>query len=144
MMAATTPTATADGEFRYGCCIDAGSSGSRIYLYRWPASKHQRQQQPDDENDDDDDDIAVPSSSSDRFIKVERKAIFSQERTPGISHESGLGIQVIQELAALAKAALPIDVNPEYVPIYLGATAGMRLIDSTSSHEGRLPWSHSE
>ncbi|KAL3761173.1 hypothetical protein ACHAWU_000268 [Discostella pseudostelligera] len=136
-----TATPTADGEFRYGCCIDAGSSGSRIYLYRWPASKHQRQQQQqqpndyyDDENDDDDD-IAVPSSSSDRFIKVERKAIFSQERTPGISHESGLGIQAVQELAALAKAALPIDVNPEYVPIYLGATAGMRLIDSTSSHE---------
>ncbi len=120
-----TAVDTNGDEFRYGCCIDAGSSGSRIYLYRWPvAAVPQRQHRHDSE--------ALTTSSA--FIKVERKAIFSQERTPGISHEGGLGIQAVQELVALAKAALlPLDVNPKYVPIYLGATAGMRiLIDSSS------------
>lgn len=119
-----------DHGFQYGCCIDAGSSGSRIYLYRWP-------QQADDDVDDiiiDGKTLPATTSSSATFIKVERKAIFSQERTPGISHEGGLGIQAVQTLVALAKAALPPDVNPKHVPIYLGATAGMRIvIDSSSS-----------
>ena len=136
MMMTNTAAAT-DGDFRYGCCIDAGSSGSRIYLYRWPVEAVHQQQQSDDEDDDDDDggEALAHTSSSSTFIKVERRAIFNQERTPGISHDGGLGIQVVQELAALAKAALPPDVDPKYVPIYLGATAGMRIIDTTSTHE---------
>ena len=122
-----TAVDTNGDEFRYGCCIDAGSSGSRIYLYRWPGTAVPQRQH---RHRTDDDSEALTTSST--FIKVERKAIFSQERTPGISHEGGLGIQAVQELVTLAKAALlPLDVDPKYVPIYLGATAGMRiLIDS--------------
>ena len=136
-MMMTNTAASTDGDFRYGCCIDAGSSGSRIYLYRWPVEAVHQQQQSDDEDDDDDDggEALAHTSSSSTFIKVERRAIFNQERTPGISHDGGLGIHVVQELAALAKAALPPDVDPKYVPIYLGATAGMRIIDTTSTHE---------
>ena len=89
--------------------------------------------------DDDDDVDRIPLTSSTFFIKVKHEAIFSQERTPGISHKGGLGIQAVQELVALVKAALPPDVNPKHVPIYLGATAGMRIvINSTSTNEAAL------
>mmetsp|Transcript_16444 Transcript_16444/g.35542 ORF Transcript_16444/g.35542 Transcript_16444/m.35542 type:complete len:465 (+) Transcript_16444:145-1539(+) len=92
----------------YGAAIDAGSSGSRIYLYQWPKRE----------------------LASGAFTKVEREAVFSEERTPGVSDSDGTGIDLLEELVSLAKAALPSDVDPNEVPIYLGATAGMRITDS--------------
>lgn len=93
--------------FRYGIAIDAGSSGSRIYLYRWPKTE--------------------PSQA---FTKVEEQAVFSQARTPGITANHGIGLSLLEELIDLAKSALPSDVDPSEVPVYLGATAGMRIINA--------------
>ncbi|KAL7537234.1 hypothetical protein ACHAWF_005699 [Thalassiosira exigua] len=96
--------------FDYGVAIDAGSSGTRIYVYRWPrpeGGEHTR---------------ASPS-----LAKVEKEAVFSDERTPGI--DEGRGVAGLRELIASAKRALPRRVDPSDVPIYLGATAGMRILD---------------
>lgn len=96
-------------QFGYGCIVDAGSSGSRIYLYRWPKEEY-------------DDDIPKPLS------KVEQEAIFSDERNVGISDDRG--VDLLGELLSSTKAAIPSNVDPSDVPIYLGATAGMRLLNS--------------
>jgi len=102
-----------DEQYGYGVAIDAGSSGSRIYVYRWPTSK----------------------TNLDDFTKVEREAIYSEEVTPGISADNGQGIQQLQTLVNLAKRAIPSNIDISTIPIYLGATAGMRIIDSNYENE---------
>lgn len=98
--------------FGYGAIIDAGSSGSRIFLYRWP------------KNEDD----------TTTYTKVEQEALFSDERnTGGVTAERG--IDMLAELLSGVKAALPSEVNLNEVPIFLGATAGMRKLDSASEAE---------
>jgi len=103
-----------DEQYGYGVAIDAGSSGSRIYVYRWPTSK---------------------TNLDDQFTKVEREAIYSEEVTPGISADNGQGIQQLSTLVNLAKHAIPSNIDISTIPIYLGATAGMRIIDSTYENE---------
>ena len=85
----------------YGCVVDAGSSGSRIFLYQWP--KHG--DGPTEE-------------------------VFNEEITPGISDQEH-GLAALQELVTQARNALRHYHTSAYdVPIYLGATAGLRLVDS--------------
>ncbi|KAL9180556.1 hypothetical protein ACHAXT_011009 [Thalassiosira profunda] len=98
-------------DFGYGVAIDAGSSGSRIYLYRWPRG------------------ALAGGIASEAFVKVEKEALFHDERAPGINDDNGIGIDLLEELVALAGEALPSGVDPSNVPIYLGATAGMRILD---------------
>ena len=111
-----SPSSSTTEEYRYGAAIDAGSSGSRIYLYRWPVNKLPQHEQ---------------LNTSQEFTKVEREAIYTAEVTPGISDEHGIGIALLEELVTLAKEALPSNVDVSHVPIFLGATAGMRIIDSS-------------
>ena len=73
--------------------------------------------------------ICFLAASQALFTKVEEQAIFSQEKTPGITDSRGNGLRLLEEMVASTKAALPSDVDPIEVPIYLGATAGMRIID---------------
>lgn len=101
------------GEFGYGCVIDAGSSGSRIYVYRWPVRKF---------------DTLPPS-----VTQVEREALFSKKKSPGISDPKGLPL--LKDLVSLAKAAIPEDADLKQIPVYLGATAGMRILDPTLEAE---------
>jgi apyrase len=56
--------------------------------------------------------------------------VFNEERTPGISDPEH-GLEALRELVTLAKNALPQHhgVNAPDVPIYLGATAGLRLVE---------------
>ncbi|KAK1735352.1 GDA1/CD39 NTPase family protein [Skeletonema marinoi] len=63
--------------YSYGCVVDAGSSGSRIFLYRWPKQKDG----PTEE-------------------------VFNEEITPGISDPEH-GLAALQELVTLARKALP-------------------------------------
>ncbi|KAL7547024.1 hypothetical protein ACHAWF_010350, partial [Thalassiosira exigua] len=99
----------ASSDFGYGCVIDAGSSGTRIYLYRWPKYN---------------------GDGGRASIKVERRALFSDERNSGIAEDNGTDL--LDELLSSAQAALPPSVDLGEVPIFLGATAGMRLLDAAS------------
>ena len=85
----------------YGCVVDAGSSGSRIFVYRWPEGG----QGPTEE-------------------------VFHEEITPGIS-DSEHGIAALKDLLNLAKKTLTQhhEVDVKEVPIHVGATAGLRLIE---------------
>lgn len=96
--------------YNYGCVIDAGSSGSRIYIYKWPTNQ----------------------TDTNEFIKIHHEPIFSNEMRPGVSNLDG-GIETLVELVSSAKDALPNDVDQSNVPIYLGATAGLRLSDKADS-----------
>ena len=89
-------------EYGYGCVVDAGSSGSRIFLYRWPKQGGEH---------------------------GATEEVFNEEMTPGISDPEH-GLAALQELVTLAKNALPEHhgVQAHDVPIYLGATAGLRLV----------------
>ncbi|KAL7531760.1 hypothetical protein ACHAXR_008031, partial [Thalassiosira sp. AJA248-18] len=106
------------------CIIDAGSSGSRIYLYRWP----------NEAEADDDHRLRGGGGGGKKstLAKVEQQAVFSDERAVGISNKEEHGIDLLDELLSSTKAALPPNVDPGDVPIYLGATAGMRLLNSES------------
>ncbi|KAL3784354.1 hypothetical protein HJC23_004117 [Cyclotella cryptica] len=89
----------ASNNYVYGCVIDAGSSSSRLYIYRW-------------------------HTTTQHSITKH----YSHESSPGISHTHG--IAALSSLLASAKSSLyHNDVRPENVPIYLGATAGMRILD---------------
>ena len=93
-------------EYSYGSVVDAGFSGSRIFVYRWP--KHG--DGPTEE-------------------------VFHEEMTPGIS-DLEHGLDALQELVTLAKNALPQHhPTAQDVPIYLGATAGLRLVDPEQREE---------
>jgi apyrase len=86
--------------YSYGCVIDAGSSGSRIHVYQW-------QSQP----------LSAPITK-----------YFTHESSPGIS-DPNHGVAVLLDLIGLARVSLPRSIDLDTVPIFLGATAGMRILD---------------
>lgn len=109
----TTPTVRAEEGanvatvvYAYGAIIDAGSSGSRIYLYKWPARNFHS--------------LPPPLSEVARATNEKNKV------TPGISSPDGLA--KLPGLVEAAKGLVPKGVDLKTVPLYLGATAGMRIL----------------
>lgn len=91
----------------YGVNFDAGSSGTRVYVYKW--SCRRTQQAPD---------LDITSESP------------NLRKTPGISSfiENLNGIpHYFNSLMVFVNNIVP-STQREYVPIYLRATAGMRLL----------------
>ncbi|XP_045710278.1 ectonucleoside triphosphate diphosphohydrolase 1 isoform X1 [Phyllostomus hastatus] len=90
---------------KYGIVLDAGSSHTTLYIYKWPAEK---------END-----TGVVNQIHECKVKG-----------PGISQyahkTSGLGIYLTACMERAGKV-IPISQHQE-TPVYLGATAGMRLL----------------
>ena len=107
-----------DNGRNYGIVIDAGSSGSRIYIYSWldPA-------------------LSSHSSSLESAIKLEKAdasgSNFELKEEPGISTFSINPKNVGPHLEPLLKFAsntIPLSKQSK-TPIFLFATAGMRLVD---------------
>ncbi|KAK5118265.1 hypothetical protein LTR85_008245 [Meristemomyces frigidus] len=105
------------GKHRYGAVIDAGSSGSRVYVYRWLNAQAARAK-----ND-------VEKLASLPNIKTKNK--WRKKVHPGIStfgeKPELVGSEHLKELVEFALDIVPKD-EVENTPIFLLATAGMRLL----------------
>lgn len=92
----------------YSVVIDAGSSGSRVYIYKYNGLK----------ND-------VP-----QFEAVKIDAALTSKVSPGIATLANTSIKQIKDhldpLLASVRASIPSGINLASVPIFLGATAGVR------------------
>ena len=113
------PTSLAwDNGRNYGIVIDAGSSGSRIYIYSWL-----------------DPSVSSSSPTRDSTIKIEKAdatgSNFELKEEPGISSLSsnprGVGSH-LEPLLAFASKSIPI-AKQSTTPVFLFATAGMRLVE---------------
>ncbi|KAJ3269579.1 Golgi apyrase [Terramyces sp. JEL0728] len=99
---------------RYCVVIDAGSSGSRVYVYTWDS----------------------PSSASKSVIGIAKPSggAFEKKIKPGISslaHDPSRVSSYIEPLLEFAAASVPYELHP-ITPIYLYATAGLRLVEETA------------
>eukprot|EP01012_Entosiphon_sulcatum_P009808 TRINITY_DN1562_c0_g1_i2.p1 TRINITY_DN1562_c0_g1~~TRINITY_DN1562_c0_g1_i2.p1 ORF type:complete len:466 (-),score=62.89 TRINITY_DN1562_c0_g1_i2:191-1588(-) len=103
--------AQAIAQSEYGLVMDAGSSGTRIYVYTWLQRTNYRQ---------------FPDVNSAPIGQPQ----WSKKKTPGISafasNTTGL-IDYFTDLISFATDHIPIEVQKS-TPLYLKATAGMRLL----------------
>nr|KAF6433314.1 ectonucleoside triphosphate diphosphohydrolase 8 [Molossus molossus] len=97
---------------KFGIVFDAGSSHTSLFVYRWPADK---------END-----TGVVSQAL--ACKVEGPGISSYTSNPAQAGESLRGC--LEE----ALAVIPEAQRPQ-TPLFLGATAGMRLLSQKNSSQ---------
>ncbi|RFU30159.1 hypothetical protein B7463_g6165, partial [Scytalidium lignicola] len=107
------------GKWRYGVILDAGSSGTRVYIYRWLNSPRARQHAADDE-------LKLRS-----LPKLETKKKWTMKINPGVSsfgeRPADIGTEHLQSLLDHALSIVPEDQVSD-TPIFLMATAGMRLL----------------
>lgn len=112
-----------DNGRNYGIFIDAGSSGSRIYVYSWL------------------DPSLASHLASDSTIKIEKAdsagVNFELKEEPGISaftsNPSGVGPH-LDPLLSFASRTIP-NSKQKSTPIFLFATAGMRLVEPGQQNE---------
>uniref|UniRef100_A0A3P8VJD1 Ectonucleoside triphosphate diphosphohydrolase 1 n=1 Tax=Cynoglossus semilaevis TaxID=244447 RepID=A0A3P8VJD1_CYNSE len=93
-------------KYKYGIVLDAGSSHTALYIYQWPAEK-------------DNDTGRVEQMHS---CKVKGPGISSYASNPSMAGES------LKECMREAQRHVPASHHSE-TSLYLGATAGMRLLD---------------
>ncbi|KAJ3115665.1 Golgi apyrase [Physocladia obscura] len=109
---------------RYGIIIDAGSSGSRLLIYSWRKFNHPSYSSnslPIIEK-------AFPSNSSQPWFKSIEPGLSSLSNTK-LSKSSVQ--QYLEPILLFAASTIPA-IAHQSTPIYLLATAGMRLISSDS------------
>nr|XP_034989404.1 ectonucleoside triphosphate diphosphohydrolase 1 isoform X1 [Zootoca vivipara] len=102
---AVTQNSSATKNRKYGIVLDAGSSHTNLYVYEWPAEK---------END----------------TGVVQQVHVCEVDGPGISGYADRVGEVgvpLRHCMDKAKEIIPKEKHPE-TPVYLGATAGMRLL----------------
>ncbi|XP_057215187.1 ectonucleoside triphosphate diphosphohydrolase 1 isoform X2 [Triplophysa rosa] len=92
-------------KYKYGIVLDAGSSHTSVFIYEWPAEK---------ENN-------TGMVRQTHTCNVKGKGISSYSANP-----EGAGMS-LQECMEEAKQKIPVRRHLE-TPVYLGATAGMRLL----------------
>ena len=103
---------------RWGVILDAGSSGTRVHVYRW--LNHAKAVKEAD---------AVELQS---LPKLETKKKWTKKIKPGVStfgdHAGDVGREHLQKLLDHALAIVPKDQVAD-TPIFLMATAGVRLLE---------------
>eukprot|EP01012_Entosiphon_sulcatum_P044202 TRINITY_DN5878_c0_g1_i1.p1 TRINITY_DN5878_c0_g1~~TRINITY_DN5878_c0_g1_i1.p1 ORF type:complete len:449 (+),score=64.42 TRINITY_DN5878_c0_g1_i1:108-1454(+) len=103
-----TVPATAQ-EYDFGIMLDAGSSGTRVYIFTWLTSVRMQ---------------AFPDINSAPIGQVQ----WSLKTSPGLSSVNATGVpNHLSPLIAYAKSKVP-QAKYNSTPIYLKATAGMRLV----------------
>ncbi|XP_041830206.1 ectonucleoside triphosphate diphosphohydrolase 1 isoform X2 [Melanotaenia boesemani] len=97
-------------KYKYGIVLDAGSSHTALYIYKWPAEK----------------DNNTGRVEQKHSCKVQGKGISSYADTPSKAGES------LRDCMQEAEKEVPRKRHRE-TPLYLGATAGMRLLNLENS-----------
>ncbi|XP_014943020.2 ectonucleoside triphosphate diphosphohydrolase 8 isoform X4 [Acinonyx jubatus] len=99
---------------KFGIVFDAGSSHTSLFVYRWPADK---------END----------------TGVVSQALVCQAKGPGISSYASNPAQAGESLQGCLEEALALipEAQQRKTPLFLGATAGMRLLSQKNSSQAR-------
>ncbi|MCJ1275692.1 Golgi apyrase [Puttea exsequens] len=104
-------------QWRYGIIFDAGSSGTRLHIYRWLNGDAARQAASPKQL------LSLPA--------LETKSKWTKKTHPGISTFAEkidrVGPDHLQELLQKARKVIPDEVAQE-TPVFLLATAGMRLL----------------
>ncbi|KAJ5599746.1 hypothetical protein N7450_000813 [Penicillium hetheringtonii] len=105
------------GKWRYGIVLDAGSSGTRVHVYRWLRNAVARKGADADELK------SLPD--------IETKEKWVKKIHPGVSsfanRPEAIGSDHLAELLEHAKSIIPKE-DAKDTPIFLLATAGMRLL----------------
>ncbi|KAK2784049.1 Golgi apyrase [Onygenales sp. PD_12] len=108
------------GIWRYAVILDAGSSGTRVHVYRWPDSVKARK-----------------SASAKELVllpEVITKDNWTKKIHPGIStfnqNPKDVGLEHLRPLIHHALEIIPEEDVPD-TPIFLLATAGMRLLPNS-------------
>ncbi|KAF4303338.1 Nucleoside phosphatase GDA1/CD39 [Botryosphaeria dothidea] len=105
------------GKWRYGVILDAGSSGTRVYTYRWLNPSRAR--------------LEAPEAELKHLPKLKTKKEWTHKIHPGISTFGEtpelVGPDHLQQLFDHALEVVPAD-EVENTPLFLLATAGMRLL----------------
>ncbi|TAQ85438.1 hypothetical protein B7494_g6224 [Chlorociboria aeruginascens] len=103
---------------RYGVILDAGSSGTRVYIYRWLNSARALHD--------------ADASMLHSLPKPVTKKKWTMKINPGVStfgdHPNDVGPEHIQQLLNHALSIVPADQVTD-TPIFLMATAGVRLLE---------------
>jgi len=106
------------GKWRYGVILDAGSSGTRVHIYRWLNSARAAQD--------------ADAHELQSLPKLETKKKWTMKIKPGVStfgnHPADVGRDHLQGLLDHALDVIPKN-QVEDTPIFLMATAGMRLLE---------------
>lgn len=103
-------------KFHYGVVIDCGSSGSRVYIYYWPPHSGSKEE----------------LLSIKQMIDVDGNPVRLKIK-PGISHYADAPANASNSLRPLLQFAahhVPLKKHHE-TPLYILATAGMRLLPET-------------
>lgn len=103
-----TPAATPSGQSQYVAVIDAGSSGSRIYLYQGEATSS-----------------SVNVTTLLEFAPKGGSGLSSYQATPTVAGEQGIQ-PLLNELDTFLAAH---NIAHTEVPVYVMATAGMRNVE---------------
>ena len=112
------------GKWRYGVILDAGSSGTRVHVYRWVDNAIARQDATDAELH------SLPSLETHaKWTKKIHPGVSSFGETPDL-----IGPNHLQSLLEHALEVVP-ELSVQDTPIFLLATAGVRLLPEPQRSE---------
>ncbi|KAJ1901820.1 Golgi apyrase [Kickxella alabastrina] len=125
---------------KYGVVIDAGSSGSRAMIYAWDDPSIQQKQRQRRQTSSTASDSDAAKTSQMQLPTIERAGEhWTFKTSPGISSFADrprmVGVEHIKPLLDYAQAHIP-KRQIAHTPVYLLATAGMRLLPK--SHQALL------
>ncbi|KAF2248797.1 hypothetical protein BU26DRAFT_305942 [Trematosphaeria pertusa] len=105
------------GKWRYGVILDAGSSGTRVHIYRWLNSDTARE--------------TASEAQLHKLPEIETDKKWIKKIHPGIStfgeHPHDVGPEHLDKLLSHALKHVPLEEVPN-TPLFLLATAGMRIL----------------
>lgn len=106
------------GKYRYGVVFDAGSSGTRLHVYRWKNVAAARKN--------------ADAEDLNKLPEVKTKKEWTEKKKPGIAtfaqHPQSVGREYLKSLLDRALEIVPAE-EVANTPVFLLATAGVRLLE---------------